>query len=72
VPVNVFAAEEEMRWNNTRTTMKYFGRSNTEIDTWVVLTDADVSGWEPLLEMNLHEGFGGGTHECFHTRPVVR
>jgi glyoxylase-like metal-dependent hydrolase (beta-lactamase superfamily II) len=42
LPVNVFAAEHEMRRNNTRLTMKYYGPAHTDSDVWVIFTDADV------------------------------
>lgn len=42
LPVNVFAAEHEMRRNDTRLTMKYYGPAHTDSDVWVIFTDADV------------------------------
>jgi glyoxylase-like metal-dependent hydrolase (beta-lactamase superfamily II) len=42
LPVKVFASEYEMRRNNTRITMKYYGPAHTDSDVWVNFTDADV------------------------------
>ena len=42
LPVHVFAAEHEMRSNNTRLAMKYYGPAHTDSDVWVHFTDADV------------------------------
>ena len=42
LPTTVFAAEHEMRGNDTRITMKYYGPAHTDSDVWVILTDADV------------------------------
>ncbi len=42
LPTNVFAAEHEIRWNNTQITMKYYGPAHTDSDIRVVFTDADV------------------------------
>jgi glyoxylase-like metal-dependent hydrolase (beta-lactamase superfamily II) len=42
LPVKVFAAEHEMRRNNTRITLKYYGPAHTDSDVWVIFTDADV------------------------------
>jgi glyoxylase-like metal-dependent hydrolase (beta-lactamase superfamily II) len=42
LPVKVFASEYEMRRNNTRITMKYYGPAHTDRDVWVNFTDADV------------------------------
>jgi glyoxylase-like metal-dependent hydrolase (beta-lactamase superfamily II) len=42
MPVDVFAAEHELRWNDTRIAMKYYGPAHTDSDIWVIFTDADV------------------------------
>jgi len=42
LPVKVFSAEYEMRRNNTRIAMKYYGPAHTDSDVWVHFTDADV------------------------------
>jgi glyoxylase-like metal-dependent hydrolase (beta-lactamase superfamily II) len=42
LPVNVFAAKHEMRHNDTRITLKYYGPAHTDSDVWVIFTDADV------------------------------
>jgi glyoxylase-like metal-dependent hydrolase (beta-lactamase superfamily II) len=42
LPVRVFAAEDEVRRNDTRITMKYYGPAHTDSDVWVNFTDADV------------------------------
>jgi len=42
LPVKVFASEYEMRRNNTRITMKYYGPAHTDSDVWVNFTDADI------------------------------
>ena len=42
LPVKVFSAEYEMRRNNTRIAMKYYGPAHTDSDAWVHFTDADV------------------------------
>jgi glyoxylase-like metal-dependent hydrolase (beta-lactamase superfamily II) len=42
LPVNVFAAEHEMRRNNTLITLKYYGPAHTDSDVSVNFTDADV------------------------------
>ena len=38
----MFSAEYEMRRNDTRIAMKYYGPAHTDSDTWVHFTDADV------------------------------
>jgi glyoxylase-like metal-dependent hydrolase (beta-lactamase superfamily II) len=42
LPAKVFASEYEMRRNDTRITMKYYGPAHTDSDVWVNFTDADV------------------------------
>jgi len=42
LPVKVFATDYEIRRNNTRITMKYYGPAHTDSDVWVHFTDADV------------------------------
>ncbi len=42
LPVKVFATDYEVRRNNTRITMKYYGPAHTDSDVWVHFTDADV------------------------------
>jgi glyoxylase-like metal-dependent hydrolase (beta-lactamase superfamily II) len=42
LPVKVFSAEYEIRRNNTRIAMKYYGPAHTDSDVWVHFTDADV------------------------------
>jgi glyoxylase-like metal-dependent hydrolase (beta-lactamase superfamily II) len=42
LPTKVFSSEYEMRRNDTRITMKYFGPAHTDSDVWVNFTDADV------------------------------
>lgn len=42
LPVKVFATDYEVRRNNTRITMKYYGLAHTDSDVWVHFTDADV------------------------------
>jgi glyoxylase-like metal-dependent hydrolase (beta-lactamase superfamily II) len=42
LPTTVFAAEHEMRRNDTRITLKYYGPAHTDSDVWVNFTDADV------------------------------
>jgi glyoxylase-like metal-dependent hydrolase (beta-lactamase superfamily II) len=42
LPTTVFAAEHEVRRNDTRITMKYYGPAHTDSDVWVNFTDADV------------------------------
>jgi glyoxylase-like metal-dependent hydrolase (beta-lactamase superfamily II) len=42
LPAEVFAAEHEMRQNDTRIALKYYGPAHTDSDVWVHFTDADV------------------------------
>lgn len=42
LPATVFVAEHEMRRNDTRITLKYYGPAHTDSDAWVIFTDADV------------------------------
>jgi len=42
LPVTVFAAEHEMRRNNTRIALKYYGPAHTDSDVSVHFTEADV------------------------------
>jgi glyoxylase-like metal-dependent hydrolase (beta-lactamase superfamily II) len=42
LPTKVFASEYEMRRNDTRIAMKYYGPAHTDSDVWVNFTDADV------------------------------
>ena len=42
LPVKVFSAEYEMRRNDTRIAMKYYGPAHTDSDVWIHFTDADV------------------------------
>jgi glyoxylase-like metal-dependent hydrolase (beta-lactamase superfamily II) len=42
LPVKVFATDYEIRRNNTRISMKYYGPAHTDSDVWVHFTDADV------------------------------
>jgi len=42
LPVTVFATEHEVRQNDTRITLKYYGSAHTDSDVWVNFTDADV------------------------------
>jgi glyoxylase-like metal-dependent hydrolase (beta-lactamase superfamily II) len=42
LPAKVFASEYEMRRNDTRIMMKYYGPAHTDSDVWVNFTDADV------------------------------
>ncbi len=42
LPAKVFAAEHEVRQNDTRITLKYYGPAHTDSDVWVHFTDADV------------------------------
>ena len=42
LPVSVFASEHEMRQNDTRIALKYYGPAHTDSDVWVIFTDADV------------------------------
>jgi glyoxylase-like metal-dependent hydrolase (beta-lactamase superfamily II) len=42
LPTTVFAAEHEVRRNDTRITLKYYGPAHTDSDVWVNFTDADV------------------------------
>lgn len=42
LPAKVFAAEHEMRRNDTRIALKYYGSAHTDSDVWVHFTDADV------------------------------
>jgi glyoxylase-like metal-dependent hydrolase (beta-lactamase superfamily II) len=42
LPTTVFAAEHEVRRNDTRIALKYYGPAHTDSDVWVNFTDADV------------------------------
>ena len=42
LPAKVFMTDSEMRWNNTRILMKYYGPAHTDSDISVHFTDADV------------------------------
>jgi len=42
LPVKVFAAEHEVRRNDTRITLKYYAPAHTDSDVWVYFSDADV------------------------------
>lgn len=42
LPATVFAAGHEMRRNDTRITLKYYGPAYTDSDVWVYFNDADV------------------------------
>jgi glyoxylase-like metal-dependent hydrolase (beta-lactamase superfamily II) len=42
LPEDVFSAEHEVRWNDTRIALKYYGPAHTDSDVWVHFTDADV------------------------------
>jgi glyoxylase-like metal-dependent hydrolase (beta-lactamase superfamily II) len=42
LPTTTFAAEHELRRNDTRLTLKYYGPAHTDSDVWVNFTDADV------------------------------
>lgn len=42
VPTNVFTTDSEMRWNDTRILLKYYGPAHTDSDISVNFTDADV------------------------------
>jgi glyoxylase-like metal-dependent hydrolase (beta-lactamase superfamily II) len=42
LPAKTFANEYEMRRNDTRIAMKYYGPAHTDSDVWVHFTDADV------------------------------
>ena len=42
LPAKVFATEYEMRCNDTRLAMKYYGPAHTDSDIWVHFTEADV------------------------------
>jgi glyoxylase-like metal-dependent hydrolase (beta-lactamase superfamily II) len=42
LPANVFDRECELRHNDTRIAMKYYGPAHTDSDVWVNFTDADV------------------------------
>lgn len=42
LPIKVFAAEQEIRQNDTRITLKYYGPAHTDSDIRVHFTDADV------------------------------
>jgi glyoxylase-like metal-dependent hydrolase (beta-lactamase superfamily II) len=42
LPVKVFSTEYEIRRNDTRIAMKYYGPAHTDSDAWVHFTDADV------------------------------
>jgi glyoxylase-like metal-dependent hydrolase (beta-lactamase superfamily II) len=42
LPAKVFAAEHEVRQNDTRIALKYYGPAHTDSDVWVHFTDADV------------------------------
>jgi glyoxylase-like metal-dependent hydrolase (beta-lactamase superfamily II) len=67
LPVKVFASEYEMRRNNTRITMKYYGPAHTDSDVWVNFTDADVvhvgdtwwNGVYPFIDYSTGGGIDG-------------
>ena len=42
LPAKVFTTDSEMRWNDTRILMKYYGPAHTDSDISVHFTDADV------------------------------
>jgi glyoxylase-like metal-dependent hydrolase (beta-lactamase superfamily II) len=42
LPAKVFMTDSEMRWNNTRILMRYYGPAHTDSDISVHFTDADV------------------------------
>lgn len=42
LPASVFASEHEMRQNDTRIALKYYGPAHTDSDVWVNFADADV------------------------------
>jgi glyoxylase-like metal-dependent hydrolase (beta-lactamase superfamily II) len=42
LPTKVFTTDSEMRWNDTRILMKYYGPAHTDSDISVNFTDADV------------------------------
>jgi len=42
LPSTAFAGEHELRHNDTRITLKYYGPAHTDSDAWVYFTDADV------------------------------
>jgi len=42
LPVKVFSTQYEMRRNDTRIAMNYYGPAHTDSDVWVHFTDADV------------------------------
>lgn len=42
LPATVFAAEHEVRRNDTLIKLKYYGPAHTDSDVWVHFTDADV------------------------------
>ena len=42
LPIKVFATEYEVRHNDTRIALKYYGPAHTDSDVWVNFTDADV------------------------------
>ena len=42
LPAKVFATEHEVRHNDTRIALKYYGPAHTDSDVWVNFTDAEV------------------------------
>jgi glyoxylase-like metal-dependent hydrolase (beta-lactamase superfamily II) len=42
LPTKVFGAEHEVKLNDTRIALKYYGPAHTDSDVWVHFTDADV------------------------------
>ena len=67
VPSKVFTTDSEMRWNDTRILMKYYGPAHTDSDISVHFADADVlhagdtlwNGVYPFIDYSTGGSIGG-------------
>jgi hypothetical protein len=66
----VFNADREIRWNDTRVLLKYYGPAHTDSDISVNFTDADVThvgdtwwnGVYPFIDYSTGGGIDGSVH----------
>ena len=70
LPAKVFTTDSEMRWNDTRILMKYYGPAHTDSDISVHFADADVlhagdtlwNGVYPFIDYSTGGSIDGSIH----------